>query len=68
MKKPTEQQIEEAKAVLTNAGYSVKSIWHINDVKAIKPKISNKKAMQVLDNVLNFTIQYINETIEEAVR
>ena len=45
--------IEEAKKVLESCGYATSCLWHIRDVKAVYPFLSDDECHQVLEDVLS---------------
>ena len=45
-------KIEQAKAILREAGYHVDSLWHINDVKD-NYNVTDDEAQEVLSEALN---------------
>lgn len=55
-------KVEQAKAVLKEAGYHTDSLWHINDVTN-KFECTDEQAYELLDNVINGLISNANETI-----
>lgn len=65
---PTSQHslIEAAKKVLTDAGYYVDNLWHIEDVTS-RYKCDDTTAMAMLDSALthSWIVEKINETIDE---
>jgi hypothetical protein len=66
--KITQEQIAEAKKVLSDAGYFTDILWHINDVlfHSDCPKsTSNIDAMNILDNSL--TNEWIVEQIFHSI-
>jgi hypothetical protein len=50
--KPTPQQIETAKQILTNAGFCVDSLWHVDDVKN-SYQCTDEQAMEILSKSLD---------------
>lgn len=49
--KATPEQIQQAKELLSNAGYATKTLWHIDDVKT-KFKCTDGQALEVIDNAV----------------
>ena len=44
-------KIQEAKAILREAGYFVGNLWHVNDIKD-RYECDNATAFEILDNAL----------------
>lgn len=44
-------KIQEAKAILREAGYFVANLWHVNDIKD-RYECDNATAFEILDNAL----------------
>jgi hypothetical protein len=62
---PDHKEIENARAILKDAGYYVDNLWHINDVKGHRD-FTDDKAYEVLDKVLQG--EYIMEAINESIQ
>lgn len=60
-----QEQINNAKEVLRQAGYFVDNLWHIQDVM-LRYKCDEETAMEVLDSAL--TNDAIMEQIHFAIR
>jgi hypothetical protein len=64
MSKITREEIEKAKALLTDAGYFVNNIWHIDDVKK-DHSVTDDEAMRILEYALTGEGTY--DTIWDAI-
>lgn len=53
--KPTQQQIAIARQILTNAGFCVDSLWHVDDVKN-NFHCTDEQAMEILSKSLDSDI------------
>lgn len=67
--KPSAQQIETARQILTNAGFCVESLWHVDTITK-NFNCTNEQAMEILNKVtdsnavLNFIydeLMYVSE-------
>jgi len=63
---PTLKQIEEAKQILTSAGYFTDNLWHVSDVKENFEEVTDEQAQIVLEYAL--TNPATMEHIWEAIR
>jgi len=50
--KHTQQEIDNAKAILRESGYHVDNLWHVDDVKG-KYECDDDDAYEILDNALS---------------
>jgi hypothetical protein len=64
MSEITNEEIEKAKAVLSDAGYFVDNLWHIDDVKK-DHSVTDDEAMQILEYALTGEGTY--STIWDAI-
>lgn len=60
-----ETSVNQAKAILEDAGYYVDNLWHIDDVKK-HGEFTDDAAYEVLDKVLQG--EYIMEAINESIQ
>ena len=57
-------EVNEAKEFLKSKGYYVDNLWHIEDVKDIRPNnLTDKQAYEILDKAMN-NEYLMNETWE----
>lgn len=65
---PTQEQIQQAKDLLKEAGYFVDNLWHIDDVKD-EHECTDEEAMKVLEYALtgDGTRQTILDAIEDGI-
>lgn len=61
--------VNQAKAILKDAGYYVDNLWHIDDVKG-HGEFTDDGAYEVLDKVLQgeFIMEAINESIQITIQ
>lgn len=62
--KHTQQEIDNAKAILRESGYYVENLWHVDDVKG-KYKCDDDDAYEILDNAISDDATF--EKIWEAI-
>jgi hypothetical protein len=62
-------KIEQAKAILRDAGYFVDNLWHVDDVKSRYEGCEDDTAQEVLDRALTNegTMEQIWYAIEYAI-
>jgi hypothetical protein len=62
-------KIQEARAILREAGYFVDNLWHIDDVKSRWEECDDITAQEILDNALtnDATMEQIWFAIESAI-
>jgi len=65
MKKLSNTKIQEAKALLKEAGYFTDNLWHIDDVKTKVKHIPEDDAQEVLDMAL--TNEFVMESVHQAI-
>jgi len=68
MNKPSEQQIKEAKEVLSRAGYAVESLWGIEDINHAISESDNPGDFKYISDAdkLSFLNSLIGESISNV--
>lgn len=66
----TYTKIQEAKALLKEAGYFTDNLWHIDDVRTQVKHISEDDAQEVLDMAItnDFVMESVHQAITFAIR
>ena len=64
-----ETSVNQAKAILKDAGYYVDNLWHIDDVKGLK-SMNDDDAYAILDTILSgdYIIEDIANSINQATQ
>jgi hypothetical protein len=64
-----ETSVNQAKAILKDAGYYVDNLWHIDDVKGLKD-MNDDDAYAILDTILSgdYIIEDIANSINQATQ
>lgn len=64
-----ETSVNQAKAVLKDAGYYVDNLWHVDDVKSLKD-MNDDDAYAILDTILSgdYIIEDIANSINQATQ
>ena len=64
-----ETSVNQAKAILKDAGYYVDNLWHIDDVKSLKD-MNDDDAYAILDTILSgdYVIEDIANSINQATQ
>jgi hypothetical protein len=64
-----ETSVNQAKAILKDAGYYVDNLWHIDDVKGLKD-MNDDDAYAILDTILSgdYVIEDIANSINQAIQ
>lgn len=64
-----ETSVNQAKAILKDAGYYVDNLWHIDDVKSLKD-MKDDDAYAILDTILSgdYIIEDIANSINQATQ
>ena len=64
-----ETSVNQAKAILKDAGYYVDNLWHIDDVKQMK-EMNDDDAYAILDTIISSdrTIEDIADSINQATQ
>lgn len=64
-----ETSVNQAKAILKDAGYYVDNLWHVDDVKGLK-SMNDDEAYAILDTILSgdYIIEDIANSINQATQ
>jgi len=64
-----ETSVNQAKAILKDAGYYVDNLWHVDDVKGLKD-MNDDDAYAILDTILSgdYIIEDIANSINQAIQ
>ena len=64
-----ETSVNQAKAILKDAGYYVDNLWHVDDVKSLK-SMNDDDAYAILDTILSgdYIIEDIANSINQATQ
>jgi hypothetical protein len=64
-----ETSVNQAKAILKDAGYYVDNLWHVDDVKSLK-SMKDDDAYAILDTILSgdYIIEDIANSINQATQ
>ncbi len=64
-----ETSVNQAKAILKDAGYYVDNLWHVDDVKGLKD-MNDDEAYAILDTILSgdYIIEDIANSINQATQ
>jgi hypothetical protein len=64
-----ETSVNQAKAILKDAGYYVDNLWHVDDVKGLKD-MNDDDAYAILDTILSgdYIIEDIANSINQATQ